>query len=82
MVSNSKRCKKSAKLKLELTAEEVLELEEVRDRASKPYLRGRAAILKIARETQAVRELRTAYSILTASCSLVPFPLMPLLWQF
>lgn len=38
-----------AKLRLELTAQEVLELEEIRDRASKPYLRERAAaILKIA----------------------------------
>ena len=38
-----------AKLKLELSAEQVLELEEVRDHASKPYLRERAAaILKIA----------------------------------
>lgn len=39
-----------AKLRLELTVEEVLELEEVRDHASKPYLRERAtAILKIAK---------------------------------
>jgi transposase len=37
-----------AKLRLELTAQEVLELEEIRDHASKPYLRERAAaILKI-----------------------------------
>ena len=38
-----------AKLKLELSEEQVLELEELRDHASKPYLRERAAaILKIA----------------------------------
>lgn len=38
-----------AKLKLELSAEQVLELEELRDHAAKPYLRERAAaILKIA----------------------------------
>jgi len=38
-----------AKLRLELTAQEVLDLEEIRDHASKPYLRERAAaILKIA----------------------------------
>jgi len=38
-----------AKLRLELTVQEVLELEEIRDHASKPYLRERAAaILKIA----------------------------------
>jgi len=38
-----------AKLKLELSAEQIFELEEVRDHASKPYLRERAAaILKIA----------------------------------
>jgi len=38
-----------AKLRLELTAQEVLDLEEVRDHATKPYLRERAAaILKIA----------------------------------
>lgn len=38
-----------AKLKLELSDEQVLELEELRDHASKPYLRERAAaILKIA----------------------------------
>jgi len=37
-----------AKLKLELTAQEVLDLEELRDHAPKPYLRERAAaILKI-----------------------------------
>ena len=40
----------AAKLRLELTVQEVLELEEVRDHASKPYLRERAAaILKIAK---------------------------------
>ena len=39
-----------AKLRLELTAQEVLDLEEVRDHATKPYLRERAvAILKIAK---------------------------------
>jgi len=39
-----------AKLELELSAQEVLELEEIRDHASKPYLRERAtAILKIAK---------------------------------
>ena len=39
----------AAKLKLELSEEQVLELEELRDHASKPYLRERAAaILKIA----------------------------------
>ena len=38
-----------AKMRLELTTQEVLELEELRDHASKPYLRERAAaILKIA----------------------------------
>ena len=38
-----------AKLKLELSNEQVLELEELRDHAAKPYLRERAAaILKIA----------------------------------
>lgn len=38
-----------AKLKLELTTEQIRELEELRDRASKAYLRERAAaILKIA----------------------------------
>lgn len=38
-----------AKLKLELSQEQVLELEELRDHAAKPYLRERAAaILKIA----------------------------------
>ena len=38
-----------AKLRLELTAQEVLDLEELRDHATKPYLRERAAaILKIA----------------------------------
>jgi hypothetical protein len=38
-----------AKLRLELTTQEVLDLEEIRDQASKPYLRERAAaILKIA----------------------------------
>lgn len=38
-----------AKLRLELRAQEVLDLEELRDHASKPYLRERAAaILKIA----------------------------------
>jgi hypothetical protein len=38
-----------AKLKLELSEEQILELEELRDHASKPYLRERAAaILKIA----------------------------------
>lgn len=31
-----------AKMKLDLTAQEVLELEELRDHASKPYLRERA----------------------------------------
>jgi len=39
-----------AKLRLELTAQEVLDLEEMRDHAAKPYLRERAAaILKIAK---------------------------------
>lgn len=39
-----------AKLRLELTAQEVLDLEELRDHALKPYLRERAAaILKIAK---------------------------------
>ncbi len=39
----------AAKLKLELSEEQLLELEELRDHASKPYLRERAAaILKIA----------------------------------
>ena|SRR5215211_1121554 len=38
-----------AKLRLELTAQEVVDLEDIRDHASKPYLRERAAaILKIA----------------------------------
>jgi transposase len=38
-----------AKLRLELTGQEVLDLEDTRDHASKPYLRERAAaILKIA----------------------------------
>lgn len=38
-----------AKLRLELTTQEIRELEELRDHASKPYLRERAAaILKIA----------------------------------
>jgi len=38
-----------AKLRLELTTQEVLDLEEIRDHAIKPYLRERAAaILKIA----------------------------------
>lgn len=38
-----------AKLRLELTTQEILELKELRDHASKPYLRERAAaILKIA----------------------------------
>lgn len=38
-----------AKLRLELTTQEVLDLEELRDHASKSYLRERAAaILKIA----------------------------------
>jgi transposase len=38
-----------AKLRLELTTQEVRDLEEIRDHASKPYLRERAAaILKIA----------------------------------
>jgi hypothetical protein len=37
-----------AKMRLELTTQEVLDLEEIRDHASKPYLRERAAaILKI-----------------------------------
>ena len=41
-----------AKLKLELSVEQVLELEELRDHASKPYLRERAAaILKIGQES-------------------------------
>ena len=39
----------AAKLTLELSEEQVLELKELRDHASKPYLRERAAaILKIA----------------------------------
>jgi transposase len=38
-----------AKMKLELTTQEVLDLEDIRDHAPKPYLRERAAaILKIA----------------------------------